>query len=140
MDSLCEEVPLTPSYGRALIKWNKFASTRILQSTLMREQELKKAQSERDRMRRKSGSGQHVQKNGVIYKGAAVRQIEERRVEVTNQALVRKCKQMDKIWTKFMKELPKLVEDHLWSRLCRQARYDSRVVDLIPLYRSDSCE
>jgi hypothetical protein len=69
-----------------------------------------------------------------------VRQIEERRVEVTNQALVRKCKQMDKIWTKFMKELPKLVEDHLWNRLCHQARYDSRVVDLIPLYRTDSCE
>jgi hypothetical protein len=118
MDSLCEEVPLTPSYGRALIKWNKFAFTRILQSTLMKEQELKKAQNERDRIRRKSRSGQHVQKNGVIYKGTVVRQIEEQRVDVTNQALVHKCKQMDKIWAKFMKELPKLVKDHLWSRLC----------------------
>jgi hypothetical protein len=60
-------------------------------------------------------------------------------VEVTNPALVRKCKKMDKVWAKLIKELPKLVEDHLWSRLYHQARYDSRVVDLILLYRTDSC-
>jgi hypothetical protein len=106
----------------------------------MEERDIKKTQDEQERKRRKSRSNQHVQKNGVIYKGTAVSQIEERRVEVTNQALVRKCKKMDKVWAKLIKELPKLVEDHLWSWLCQQARYDSRVVDLIPLYKTDSCE
>ena|ERR1700736_5531147 len=97
MDSFCLEAVLTPSYSRALLKWNKFASTRILQGKLIKEREVKKAQNERDRMRRKSGSSKHVQKNGVIYKGTAVRQIEERHQEVTNQALVRLCKKKDKV-------------------------------------------
>ena len=66
-------------------------------------------------MRRKSGSNQHVQKNGVIYKGTAVRQIEEQKQEVVNQALVRLCKAKDKVWKNLMKELPKLVEDHHWK-------------------------
>jgi hypothetical protein len=30
MDALCTEEVLTPSYGRALIKWNKFASSWVI--------------------------------------------------------------------------------------------------------------
>jgi hypothetical protein len=45
---------------------------------LMKERELKQANFEKEGMRRKSGRSAHVQKNGVIYKGNAVRQIEER--------------------------------------------------------------
>jgi hypothetical protein len=140
IDAACLEEVLSPSYYQSLRKWNKFASSRIIKCRLMEEHKVKKNQAEQARKQRKSSSNQHVQKNGVIYKGDAVRQIEERRVQVTNQALVRKCKEMDKIWATFIKQLPKLVENYLWDRLCLQARYDSRVVELIPLYRTDSCE
>jgi len=78
--------------------------------------------------------------NGVIYKGTAVRQIEERKQEVVNQALKRLCKEKDKVWKTLMKELPKLVEDYHWNRLCLYAKWDSRVVEVIPLYRVDSPE
>ncbi len=55
-DSFCLEEPLTPSYGRALLKYNKFSATKILSAQLMKEREIKKARNEQDRMRRKSGS------------------------------------------------------------------------------------
>jgi hypothetical protein len=139
-DSFCLEQPLTPSYGRALLKYKKFSATRILSAKLMKERKIKKARNEQDRMRRKSGSSQHVQKNGVIYKGTAVRQIAERKQEVTNQALVRLCKKKDKVWAQLIKQLPKLVEMHHWNRLCLYAKWDSRVVEEIPLYRDDSWE
>jgi hypothetical protein len=70
-DSFYFGEPLTPTYGRALLKWNKFSARKILQGQLMKEREIKKARNEQDRMRRESGSNQHVQKNGVIYKGTA---------------------------------------------------------------------
>ena len=79
-------------------------------------------------MRRKSGSNQHVQKNGVIYKGTAVRQIEERKKEVVNKSLERLCKAKDKVRKKFIKELPKLVEEHHWNQFCLYAKWNSRVV------------
>jgi hypothetical protein len=91
-------------------------------------------------MQRKSGGNQHVQKNGVIYKGTAVWQIEERKKEVVNKALERLCKAKDKVWKKFIKELPKLVKEHHWNRLCLYAKWDSRVVEEIPKYRVDSPE
>jgi hypothetical protein len=46
----------------------------------------------------------------------------------------------DKVWKKFIKELPKLVEEHHWNRLCLYAKWDSRVVEEIPKYRVDSPE
>jgi hypothetical protein len=106
----------------------------------MKEQEVKKSQAEQERKWQKSGSNQHVQKNGVIYKGTAVRQIKEQKQEVVNQALKRLCKEKDKVWKNLIKQLPKLVEDHHWNRLCLYAKWDSSIVEEIPLYRVDSPE
>jgi hypothetical protein len=47
----------------------------------MKERELKQANFEKEWIRWKLGSNAHVQKNGVIYKGNAVQQIEERHQE-----------------------------------------------------------
>ena len=101
VDRLCCEAPLTPSYYQALKKYEKYSSMKSLQAQLMKEREIKKSQEEQEKMRRKSGSNQHVQKNGIIYKDTAVRQIEERKKEVVNKALERLCKAKDKVWKKF---------------------------------------
>jgi len=111
IDVLCLQAPLTPSYYQSLAKYEKYSSMKVLQAQLIKEQEVKKSRDKQDRIRRKSGSNQHAQKNGVIYKGTAVRQIEEWKQEVVNQALKRLCKEKDKVWKKLMKELLKLVED-----------------------------
>jgi hypothetical protein len=111
-----------------------------LQAQLIKEREIKKSQEEQEKMRRKLGSNQHVQKNRVIYKGTAVRQIEERKKEVVDKALKRLCKAKGKVWKKFIKELPKLVKEHHWNRLCLYAKWDLRVVEEIPKYRADSPE
>jgi hypothetical protein len=76
----------------------------------------------------------------VIYKGTAVRRIAEQKQEVTNQALVRLYKKKDKVWAQVIKQPPKLVEMHHWNRLCLYAKWDSRVVEEIPLYRDNSWE
>jgi hypothetical protein len=91
-------------------------------------------------MRHKSGGNQHVQKNGVIYKGTAVSQIEEQKQEVVNQALIRLCKKEDKVWKAFIKMQPKLVEDHRRNQLCLHAKWGTEIVKVIPLYRDDSWE
>lgn len=62
MDSTCTEEPLTPSYYRALRRYEKYSSMKILQAQLMSEREVKKSRAKQERMRHKSGGNQHVQK------------------------------------------------------------------------------
>jgi hypothetical protein len=57
--------------------------------------------------------------------------MEERRKEVVNQALVRLCKEKDRVWKNLIKTLPKLIEEFQWTRLCDLTKYDTRVVEEI---------
>jgi hypothetical protein len=131
LDSWAVDEPLTPSYFVAVRKYEKYSTKKILQAELMKERELKQAQSERERLRQKSGSNSHVQKNGVIYKGNAVSQIKERHQEVVNQALNRKVKKYDKIWAGIVKNWAKTAEEWYKIRLCQDVKWESRIVEEI---------
>lgn len=61
MDSYCLNQRLSPSFFKSLAKFKKFSESKVLQTTLMQERELKQSQSEQARIRRKAGSGGHVQ-------------------------------------------------------------------------------
>jgi len=73
-----DEVPLTPSYSRALIKYQKAIEPRVLEASAIKARDSTRALVEVEKTRRKTGSGKHVQKNGVIYKGKGIEQIRER--------------------------------------------------------------
>jgi hypothetical protein len=141
IDSFCDGEPLTPTYGLALVKYEKYSSAKSLSSQLMKEREVKKARAEQERMRRKSGGNQHVQKNGVIYKGTAVRQIEERKQEVVNRASVRLCKAKDKVWKNLVKELPafELSEIPVWlPELASAAIAGTEFLYISPIFSDSS--
>ena len=85
---------------------------------MIEEQERARVQDEKDKARRKSGSGKHVQKDGVIYKGRGVKQSMETnkeyddwRANTRNTKLTRIVREKDKIWTKVIKELPKYARE-----------------------------
>jgi len=76
-----ELVPLTPSYSRALVKYQRAMEPRVLEGSAIKRRDEERAKAEAEKTRRKSGSWKHVQKNGVIYKGKAQQQILERMIE-----------------------------------------------------------
>ncbi len=78
IDYMNDEVPLTPSYSRALIKYQKAIEPRVLEASAIKARDSTRALVEVEKTRRKTGSGKHVQKNGVIYKGKGIEQIRER--------------------------------------------------------------
>jgi hypothetical protein len=82
--------PLTPSYSRALIKYQKAVEERVLAGRLVQDREMKRVAQEQEKLRIKLGSARHVQKNGVLYEGKGAKQVvgrnreeEEKRKSVT---------------------------------------------------------
>lgn len=57
-----------------------------------------------------------------------MKQIEEKRKDVVNQALKRLVKEKDKIWKSIIKELPKYVEGLQWDQLYYIIQYNTDVV------------
>jgi hypothetical protein len=69
MDYMNGLVPLTPSYLRALVKYQRAVEPCVLEGYAIKRRDEERALAEVEKTRRKSGSRKHVQKNGVIYKG-----------------------------------------------------------------------
>jgi hypothetical protein len=99
-----EITPLTPSYSRALLKYQKAVKERVLAERLIKDREMKRVAQEQEKLRIKLGSARHVQKNGVLYKGKGAKQVvdrnreeEEYRESVHNNLMVvaRKIKAAD---------------------------------------------
>ena len=112
MDYMNELVPLTPSYSRALVKYQKAVEPRVLEGYAIKKRDEERALAEVEKTRRKSGSGKHVQKNGVIYKGRAQQQILERTIEeqayldsVVNTKVQRKVTATNKEYKKWLHNL-----------------------------------
>ena len=111
-DFMNETVPLTPSYSRALIKYQKAVEPRISEAVAIKARDTARALQEVEKTRRKTGSGKHVQKNGVIYKGKALDHIRERTQEeqdhldsIVNAKVQRKVNATNKEYKKFMRGL-----------------------------------
>ena len=66
---------------RALVKYQRTVEPCVLEGYAIKKRDEERALAEVEKTRRKSGSGKHVQKNGVIYKGRAQQQILERTIE-----------------------------------------------------------
>ena len=76
-DSFSGITPLTPSYQHSFHAYSYGAERLILAGKLIEERERARVQDKKDKARRKSGSGKHVQKGGVIYKGHGAKQCME---------------------------------------------------------------
>ena len=97
-DHIHDRAPLTPSFYQSWHAFQQSTEPKILQSRLIQEREAKGVQAEKDKLRRKHGSGKHVQKYGVIYKVHATSQILERVEDTRNMAMERKLKKVDKLF------------------------------------------
>jgi hypothetical protein len=112
MDYMNGLVPLTPSYSRALVKYQRAVEPRVLEGYAIKRRDEERALAEVEKTRRKSGSGKHVQKNRVIYKGKAQQQILERTIEeqayldsVVNTKVQRKVTATNKEYKKWLRNL-----------------------------------
>ena len=112
MDFINEIVPLTPSYSCALAKYQKAVEPRVLEGSAIKRRDEERALAEAEKIRRKSGSGRHVQKNGVIYKGRAQQQIMKRAIEkqiyldsIVNAKVQRKVMATNKEYKKLLRGL-----------------------------------
>ena len=95
--------PLSPGYSRAQMAYFHSVEPRLLEATALKHREADRARHQIEKTRRKSGSGKHVQKKGVLYKGRGVAQIAERtreeqeyRDSIINAADVRKQRKEEK--------------------------------------------
>jgi hypothetical protein len=111
------EIPLTPSYTRALVKYQRAVEPRVLEASAIKARDTVRRLAEIEKTRRKTGSGRHVQKNGVLYKGKGSRQIMERTEEeqaaldaVVNTRVQTKVKKTEKEYRKWVKLLPKNID------------------------------
>jgi hypothetical protein len=128
MDGLCA---LTPSYACALQKYQKAVEPRLLEAIVIKGREMQRKLQEIEKVRIKSGSRKHVQKNGVIYKGYALKQIEERNwedLEVLNVKLERKCVKVSKLYKKWVKDFPNLYSK--WGLEVQRAKFRAVLVEL----------
>jgi hypothetical protein len=76
------EIPLTPSYTCALVKYQRSVEPRILEARVIKAGDTARRLAEIEKIRRKPGSRRHVQNNGVLYRREGSRQIMERTEEV----------------------------------------------------------
>jgi hypothetical protein len=81
IDYINELASLTLSYLSALVKYQRAVKARVLEESVIKRRDEERALAEVEKTCRKSGSGKHVQKNGVIYKRKAQQQILERTVK-----------------------------------------------------------
>lgn len=107
----------TPSYTRALVKYQRSVEPRVLEASVIKARDTARRLAEIEKTRRKTGSGRHVQKNGVLYKGRGSRQIMERTEEeraavdaVINTRVQTKVKKTEKEYWKWIKLLPKNID------------------------------
>jgi hypothetical protein len=89
----------------------------ILEASVIKARDTARPFAEIEKTRRKTGSGRHVQKNGVLYKGKGSRQIMERTEEeqaaldvVVNTRVQTKVKKTEKKYRKWIKLLPKNID------------------------------
>jgi hypothetical protein len=128
MDGLCA---LTPSYACALQKYQQAVEPCLLEAIVIKGREMQQKLQEIEKVRIKSGSRKHVQKNGVIYKGYALKQIEEHNwedLEVLNVKLERKCVKVSKLYKKWVKDFPKLYSK--WGLEVQRAKFRAVLVEL----------
>ena len=117
MDFIHNIVPLTPSYSRALVKYQKAVEPCILEVSAIKRRDEERVLAEAEKIRRKTGSGKHVQKNGVIYKRRAKQQILERSIEeqvyldsIINTKVQRKITATNKEYKKLLRGLENKVK------------------------------
>ena len=117
---------LTPSYQHALVKYQKAVEPRLREACTIKRRDELRAQHELEKVRRKAGSGKHIQKNGVIYKRWALNQIVERNEEeqvyrdsIRNTAVQRKVATANKEWKKLITNLDRKVEE--WKKNAKKA-------------------
>jgi hypothetical protein len=107
-----ELAPLTLSYSRALVKYQRAVKPHVLERSAIKRRDEERALTEVKKTRKKSGSKKHVQKNRVIYKRKAQQQILERTVEeqtyldsVVNTKIQRKVTATNKEYKKWLRNL-----------------------------------
>jgi hypothetical protein len=117
MDFMDGNVSLTPSYMRALVKYQKAVEPHVLEGSTIKRRDEERVLAEVEKIRRKSRSRRHVQKNGVIYKGRAQQQILEHTIEeqeyhdsITNAKIQCKIMATNKEYKKFLRGLEKKVK------------------------------
>ena len=76
-----ELAPLTPSYSRALVKYQRAVEPRVLEGSAIKKRDKERALAEVEKTYKNSRSEKHIQKNKVIYKGKAQQQILKRMVK-----------------------------------------------------------
>jgi hypothetical protein len=69
MDYINKLAPITLSYSRTVIKYQRAIKPRVLEGSVIKRRVEERALAEVEKTRRESGSEKHVQKDGVIYKG-----------------------------------------------------------------------
>lgn len=121
MDHMAESVPLTPSYSTALIKYQKSVEPRLAEAYAIKARDTARALAEIEKTRSNTGSGKHVQKNGVIYKGRALAHILERTKEEQehiNSIVVAKIQRLNAATNKEYKKLIRGLENKVkqWKK------------------------
>ena len=114
-----ENEPLTPSFYRSWRMLQLSTNAKVLSAQLIIERDFLRVEAEKERLRRKAGSGKYVKKHGVIYKGVAAEQIEERLEEahkVWSAAQERKIKRVDKFLAKTFKNVKKITDEWYSTR------------------------
>jgi cell fate (sporulation/competence/biofilm development) regulator YmcA (YheA/YmcA/DUF963 family) len=69
MDFMDSAIPLTLSYCTTLLKYQKSMEPRLLEAYVIKNRDTARQLQAIEKTRRKTDSGKHIQKNGVIYKG-----------------------------------------------------------------------
>ena len=68
MDFMDGNVSLIPSYMRVLVKYQKVVEPRVLEGSTIKRRDEEHVLAEVEKIHRKLESGQHVQKNRMIYR------------------------------------------------------------------------
>jgi hypothetical protein len=116
IDHYCDIQPITPGFYRSWKRFTRVSEPKILEGLLIKDREQQRIGAEQARLRRKQGSGKHVQKNGVIYVGTARSQIQERQEAVVNMASERQVKASERGWKRIMKTIQKDIKQWRNSR------------------------
>ncbi len=131
-----EELQLTPSFYRSWKAYQASTEPKIIKSSLVIQREQERLDALKEYVRRKSASSAHVQKYGVIRKGAGAEQ-----VRLRWEALTRKHDEhVNAYWTKYYRDL-----DKWWTRvwikpLQRRRRTKNMDPDELPPYKDSPPE
>lgn len=120
-DAFDNDEPLTPSFAESLRAYKKDIDSKLITASLIKQREEERIEAAKEQARRKSGSGRHVQKGGVIYKHVGLQQVEALETMLAdintnrdNKAEKRAAKAYDKAflkaWKSVLKAIPKEVE------------------------------